>query len=335
MEQYLNIFIDDDYPYFLDKYLKTITLLRIKYVTQFCGCDYTKIYNPKFLYTRYSHSLVVAHMVWHFTHDKKETIAALLHDVGTPCFAHSIDYVFGDYMNQESSEVKITDIIKEAEELLEYLKSDGITLDELDDFEKYPILENSSPRLCADRLDGVLHTGYIWLNTNTLSEVKEVYDNMTVLINEDGKNEIGFKDLDIALKFSQMVSTYAKELQGNKDKYIMKYVSEVVKKAVKNNLITLEDLYSKKEEDIVNIFAMNIPSWKKFNEAETVIGTTSIPDNFYISFDTKKRNTIPLVRVGNKSARITDISSSARSLYDEIDNYRDYKYAYVKTIKRV
>ena len=88
MQEYLNLFIDEEYPDFLDKYLNTKTLNRLKYITQFCGCDYTELYSPLFLYTRFDHSLVVAHMTWHFTHDKFSTIEALLHDVGTPCFAH-------------------------------------------------------------------------------------------------------------------------------------------------------------------------------------------------------------------------------------------------------
>ena len=112
MNEYIKLFIDNDYPNFIDKYLTTDTLNRLKHVTQFCGCDYTKLYSPLFKYTRFDHSLVVAHMTWHFTHDKKETVMALFHDIGTPCFAHCIDYVFGDYLEQESSERNIIDIIK-------------------------------------------------------------------------------------------------------------------------------------------------------------------------------------------------------------------------------
>ena len=119
MNTYLRLFIDLYEPKFLEKYKKTKTIERLKYVTQFCGCDYTKLYNPRFLYTRYHHSLVVAHMTWHFTKNKKETIIALLHDAGTPCFAHCIDCVFGDCINQESSERKISDIIKQDKEIME------------------------------------------------------------------------------------------------------------------------------------------------------------------------------------------------------------------------
>jgi len=71
MKQYLELFIDDEYPNFIDKYLTTDTLNRLKNVTQFCGCDYTKLYSPLFKYTRFDHSLIVAHMTWHFTHNKK------------------------------------------------------------------------------------------------------------------------------------------------------------------------------------------------------------------------------------------------------------------------
>ena len=335
IDTYLNLFIDNDYPKFVDKYLHTKTLNRIKNVTQFCGCDYTKLYSPLFLYTRFDHSLVVAHMTWHFTHDKAQTIAALLHDVGTPCFAHCIDYVFGDYMNQESSEKEITDIIMQDKELMFYLNEDGVPLDYLAKLEQFPILENKSPQLCTDRLDGVLHTCYIWLHTHSLEQIKQVYDNLVVLKNEYGNPEIGFKNQEIADNFVSMVFNYAKELQGNKDKYVMKYVSEIVKLSVAQNLIILNDLYEKPEKEIVNIFANNFASWKLFEEATTLTNTEKQPNGFYISFCTKKRNTIPLVISSNKINRIIKISEKAKRIYSELEDYRDTKFAYVKSLKKV
>lgn len=335
IDNYLNLFIDNDYPNFIDKYLNTKTLNRIKNVTYFCGCDYTKLYSPLFLYTRFDHSLVVAHMTWHFTHDKIQTIAALLHDVGTPCFAHCIDYVFGDYINQESSEKEIIDVIKYDKELMSYLNEDGITLNNLTKLEKFPILENSSPQLCTDRLDGVLSTCYIWLHTHSLDQIKNVYDNLIVLTNEYGNPELGFKNQDIADCFVSMVAVYAKELQKNEDKYVMKYVSEVVKLAVAEKLITLNDLYEKQEKDIVNIFANNFSSWNLFASATTVTRTEAKPTGFYISFCAKKRNTIPLVNSSNHINRIDKVSKKAKRIYSELENYQDTKFAYVKTLKRL
>lgn len=335
MNDYLNIFIDKEYPEFLDKYLDTKTMRRLKYVTQFCGCDYTKLYSPLFLYTRFNHSLVVAHMTWHFTHDKEATIVALLHDVGTPCFAHTIDYVYGDYLNQESSERKISEMVKTDEEILSFLQEDGVSLENLDELSRYSILENKSPRLCCDRLDGILHTCYVWLHTHTLNQIKEVYDDIIILNNEDNVSEIGFNNSDIALKFCQMVRVYAKELQGNRDKYVMKYISEVVKLANKSKLISLNDLYTKKEREIVQVFKENFTSWNKFCRASKLICTDELPNNFYISFETKKRNAIPLVNTAAGAKRIAEIDEKSKEIYEDIFSYHDTKYAYVVEIEKI
>lgn len=336
MNQYLNIFIDNDYPEFIDKYLTTNTLTRLKHITQFCGCDYTKLYSPLFKYTRFDHSVVVAHMTWHFTHDKKETIMALLHDIGTPCFAHCIDYVFGDYLNQESSEKGIIEIISKDKKIQDFLKEDNLSIEDLDNYSNFYILENKSPKLCTDRLDGVLHTCYVWLHTHSLERIKEVYDNITILENEEGNPEIGFKDIKIAEKFVSMVYNYAKELQGNIDKYVMKYISEMVKLSFERKIISLEDLYAKKEEEICNIFAKNFLSWKKFNNASSLVKTDILPENrFYISFETKKRNTIPLIHTTDGDKRIIEVSNTSKNIYDELNRYKDSTYAYVEEINNL
>lgn len=333
MKEYLELFIDKEYPEFIDKYLTTNTLNRLKTVTQFCGCDYTNLYHPRFLYTRFDHSLVVAHMTWHFTHDKKETIIALLHDIGTPCFAHCIDYVFGDYVNQESSEKQLTDVLKHDNTILKYLEKDGIKLDDFENLSNYPILENKTPKLCADRLDGVLATCYTWLHTHSYNEIKEVYENCVILKNEDNLPEIGWNNREIAEKFVEMVYQYAKELQGNKDKFVMKYISEIVKIMVQKNLITLNDLYEKKEEEICNILEQNITSWKNFQKANDLVETEEEPQNtFYISFETKKRNAIPLVQTKDGVKRITESSKKAEKKYNDLKEYKAKKYAYIKDL---
>lgn len=335
VEDYIKIFVDEEYPTFIDKYLKTKTLERIKDVGQFCGCDYTKLYNIRFFYSRFDHSLVTAHITWHFTHDKLATIAALLHDVGTPVFAHTIDYVFGDFENQESSEKNICDVIKEDKELVGFLKSDGILLSDLEDLSRYPILENKSPRLCADRLDGVLHTSYIWLQKKSLEEIREVYDNIIVLTNEDGKKELGFNSGEKALKFVEMVYIYAMELQGNKDKFVMKYIADAVKKLQERNLITMEDLYTCKEKDIVKTLEENVASWHIFKDAKCLESSNEKPNCYYVSLNSKKRNVIPLVKENDKAKRIDECILEAKKIYDDYFSFRAEKYAFISDIKKV
>lgn len=329
---YLKIFIEDDFPLFLQKYLYTDTMRMLRYRSQFCGCDYTKLYSPILSYTRFNHSIIVSLINYHFTHDKKSTIASLLHDRKIPCFAHVIDYVLGDYEKQESSEEFKKDPLFQDKELLMMLKEDGIEIEELNDLSIYPILENKSPKLCADRLDGVLHTCAIWLHTHSLKDVKEIYEGLTVLDNK-GELELGFIDEKLALKFVQMVLVYAKELQSNRNKFATQYLCDVIKILIDRGLISFEDLYTKQESEILSIIS-TLPSWEKFQNTTNVISSDIKPrDSYSVSIDVKKRNVIPLVDINGNPLRINEVSEEAKRIYEEIENYHDKKYAYVRGLK--
>lgn len=131
-----------------------------------------------------------------------------------------------------------------------------------------------------------------------------------------------------------MVYNYAKELQGNTDKFVAKYISEIVKLSFKKELISIEDLYMKKEEEICSIFDKNFISWKIFKETSNLIRTDKEPNNrFYISFETKKRNALPLVHTADGDKRIIEVSNTAKNIYEELEKYKDSTYAYIKKIK--
>ena len=61
-------------------------------------------------------------IIWHFTHDRKQAIADLLHDVASPVFAHVVDFMHGDYLTQESTEDGTEMLIANSTELQAVLK---------------------------------------------------------------------------------------------------------------------------------------------------------------------------------------------------------------------
>ena len=174
MDKYLELLGFREMPEFLVKYMYTPSLLRLKNICYFCGMDYASkdIYDFKGRITRYDHSLFVALITWKLTGDRRATLAGLFHDISTPCFSHVIDYMNKDYEKQESTEEKVEEIIRSDYYLLECLKRDNILVDEIIDFKRYSIVDNERPKLCADRLDGVILTGYGWTKSITIDDIE-------------------------------------------------------------------------------------------------------------------------------------------------------------------
>lgn len=59
----------------------------------------------------------------------------------------------GDSENQESTEERTEQIIKNSKEIMSLLKRDNIKLEEVSDYHIYPIADNDTPRLSSDRFE--------------------------------------------------------------------------------------------------------------------------------------------------------------------------------------
>lgn len=333
LDKYFNILCNNDYPEFINKYLTVKELTRLKGIGQFCGCDYTKIYNIKYWYSRYDHSIACALMTWNFTKDKVQTLAALFHDLGTPVFSHSIDFMLGDTINQESSELSVKDVIIASEDIKEILNEDNIDIDSVCDLKRYTIIENKKPKLFVDRLDGVFHTVLIWLNTWSIEQIEEVYKDIVVLYNEDKEQEIGFNSKEKAEKFCDAVHLFSMALQKNENKYILSYIASATKYLIDEKIIEYNDLYKLSEKEIVGKCRENIKSFIMFERATTVINSDKEPqEEYYISLETKKRTVIPLCEVDSKSIRINQISDKVQSYIETYNNFNEPKYCYINNI---
>ncbi len=337
LKEYFIALCNNNYPSFIEKYIATKELQRLSKIGQFCGCDYTKLYNVKYWYSRLDHSVACALITWNFTKDKKQTIAALLHDLGTPSFSHCIDYLLGDAVTQESSEEDINNIINNSKEIKSNLLKDNITVEEVSDIKKYTILENKKPKICADRLEGILHSVLIWLNIWPLDKVKEIYNNIIVLKNEDNENELGFKDICSAEKFYKAAYEYSMALQQNKDKYTMQFISDILKSCINKKTLTMKDLYILSEFEIINIIKKDKElnsKWDIFINSNKLIKTNEEPkDVYFVSVEAKKRYVIPLCIYKNKNIRANECSPDMNKLLQSYLNYKDTKYCYIPEIK--
>ena len=242
-------------PTFLDKYLTVPSLVRLKNIGYFCGMDYASkdIYDFAEYISRFDHSLTVALLTYKYTQDKKATIAALFHDVATPCFAHVIDYMNKDYATQESTEEYTEKVILNDKELLKNLKEDNIGVEEIIDFKKYSIVDLDRPKLCADRVDGIILTSIGWTKTMDTNTLLSILNHLEVYLNEDSKLELGFNDSTIGLKVLELNNLIDIEAHSNYDNYMMELLANITRMAIDDNIVKYDDLYYLKEDELFTI----------------------------------------------------------------------------------
>jgi len=254
-------------PEFLTEAANTEAMQRLKQVGMNCGCEYTSF--PRFKnieqYSRFDHSVGAALVVWHFTRDKAQALSGLFHDISTPTFAHVIDFLLGDHMTQEATENDTAKVIENSRELCKILADYGISTDGVSDYHRYPVADNDSPRLSADRLEYSLGN-MLNYGIRGFEEIESYYRDLTLMENEDGEEEIAFKSLCIAADFAKGALECSKIYVSDEDRYSMQILAELVGDAVKCGVLNKADLNGTEPELIKKLCADEAFSrrWQSF-----------------------------------------------------------------------
>lgn len=242
-------------PEFLNKYLTLPSLNRLKDVGYFCGMDYasSNIYNFKEYISRYMHSLSTSLLVYYLTKDKRYTLQALFHDISTPVFSHVIDYMNKDYIYQETTEEFTELILKSDKKLLEYLELDKIPLDNLVNFKFSTIVDSPRPKMCADRLDGIILNGSYWTKTLNKKDIFNIIKSTELYINEESIPEIGFNNITAYNKVVETNDLTNIEMHSNYDNYMMELLANITRYLINKEYIKYEDLYFLTENKIFKL----------------------------------------------------------------------------------
>lgn len=242
-------------PEFLNKYLTLSSLNRLKEVGYFCGMDYasSNIYNFKEYISRYMHSLSTSLLVYYLTKDKRCTLQALFHDISTPVFSHVIDYMNKDYIYQETTEEFTELILKSDKKLLEYLELDKIPLDNLVNFKFSTIVDSPRPKMCADRLDGIILNGSYWTKTLNEKDILNIIKSTELYINEESIPEIGFNNITAYNKVVETNDLTNIEMHSNYDNYMMELLANITRYLINKEYIKYEDLYFLTENKIFKL----------------------------------------------------------------------------------
>lgn len=320
--------LEPTFPNWLNDYINTKELLHQQYISVTCGTIYSNLFESNTFYSSLDHSIGVALIIWHFTHDKKQTLSGLFHDIATPAFKHCVDFLNGDYMNQESTEELTTEIIKNSKEIMKLLERDNIKLEEVDNYHLYPIADNDTPKLSADRLEYSLSNGLITYNLVEAQTIEKMYNDITIKCNEENTPELGFNTKEITLSFLEMTSKLSIIYREDRTRYSMQFIADILLKLSEEGKITKEDLYKIKEQDIIQMIELS-----KYSEAfkawqnATYVKTSDIkPENVYcVNHGAKIRYIDPLLN----NERLSKINDTASKILKKNLSYNMNKYVYL------
>ena len=296
IKEYFKV-LEPNFPEWLNEYIDTKELLIQQYISITCGTIYSDLFESDFFFSTLDHSVAVALIVWHFTHDKKQTLSGLFHDIATPVFKHCVDFLNGDYMTQESTEDLTTNKIKNSKEISALLERDKINVAEVDNYHLYPIADNDTPKLSADRLEYSLSNALFTYRMLNHDSIKEIYDDIEIQLNEENEIELGFKTKRIARNFVKVTSRLSIIYREDRTRYSMQLLADILKRLSNENKICKKDLYELKESDIINIIEnskynniFNI--WK--NAKKVKISKEEPKNVYYVHHGAKVRYIDPL-----------------------------------------
>lgn len=320
--------LEPDFPEWLNEYIDTKELISQQYISITCGTIYSDLFESNFFFSSLDHSVAVALIVWHFTHDKKQTLSGLFHDIATPVFKHCVDFLNGDYMAQESTEDLTTEIIKNSKEIMALLKRDKINIEEVDNYHLYPIADNDTPKLSADRLEYSLSNALFTYKLLDFESIKEIYDDIEIQLNEENEIELGFRTKKMARNFVKVTSRLSVIYREDRTRYSMQLLADILKRLSNENKISKKDLYELKESEVINIIEnsrynniFNI--WK--NAKKVKISKEEPKNVYYVHHGAKIRYIDPLFN----GKRISECCKIANKLIENNLSYDMNNYVYL------
>ena len=283
----------DEIPRFLAEFSETPPMQRLKSVGMNCGCEYTSF--PRFSgirpYSRFDHSVGVALIVWHFTGNMEQALAGLFHDVTTPVFAHVVDFLNGDHMRQESTEAGVAECLAASKEVCELLRKYGISIEQVSDYHIYPIADNDSPALSADRLEYTM--GNLWnYGFANLNEIRSAYEDLAVGRDEMGEMELVFRTPEAASWFAKSALKTSRVYIADEDRFAMQALADLLRRAMERNVVQYLDLWTTENEVLMrlNMDPLCRAEWETFRGYKRIVCHEEKPEEEYaVRIGAKKR----------------------------------------------
>jgi hypothetical protein len=192
-------------------------------------------------FSRFDHSVGAMLLVRRLGATVEEQIAALLHDISHTAFSHVIDFVFDDHTGQSYHEEKKVEVVANSD-IPEIMNRYDMDWRDFMDEDRFPLLEQPSPALCADRLDYFLRD-LEFLKLANRDEIRAVIDSLKVV-----DRRVAVSNIDAArwLAYTFIEADRA-SWSSFREVGLYQLTAEAIKVARQNGLIGEADLWGSDE----------------------------------------------------------------------------------------
>lgn len=295
---------------------------RLKRINQYGADEYLRP-KKKYAYNRFDHSIGVYQILKQHGASRQEQVAGLLHDASHTVFSHTTDFLFMGGMNKGAYQDTIHHEFLEKYGAKEILERYGLTVsDIIPHLAHFRMLEQSSPALCADRIEYIIHAGDL---ENILSpeEIKEIHQSLHF---KDG--DWYFDDVNMAEKFAnisldQTVKTWGSPQAVLTPQLIGKAIAHLLETKIISrddihynlNDQQLWDLLDKSKDPIVQELVTHA---KEIDTRFRLLTDTDIKQNIpHEILHTKFRGVDPFVRINGQNHLLTTLSPSYNKAYND------------------
>lgn len=327
---------NDEMPDSIEELVNIPEVARLGGVSANCGVDYCKLSPYKFFYSKLDHDISIALIMAKFGQDIKSVTTGLLHDISMSAFSHTYCFMKEDYRLETSiTKNNNFDAIVSSENLFDFFIKNQISIMDIYDSTKYPLISNFTPKLSADRLAYIMENG-LNLSLKSIDQIANMYHDLTVENNENFNNEFTFQTVSLAEEFCLLSIEVGKVFNSYEQKLAMQFLADNLQLMIKRGIITEEDLFKYQDKVIIDM-ALNskyndvIKNWYRFFNLNKVYTSFNKPiDKYSCQIISKRRYVDPLVRTSRGLIRISKISRKCKNaIYDFLVNNTDI-YAYIE-----
>lgn len=227
----------------LEALIKSKPVQRLKGIHQ-GGASY--LVNSAWNGTRYEHSIGTMLLIRLLGGSIEEQIAGLLHDVSHTAFSHVVDFALG--LEAEDYHEVIYEELILSSDISMLLEDAGYNVhDLLFNESRWTILEQSAPKLCADRVDYTLRDQFK-CGVISVEDIQNFLKELTIHQGEIVMTSLVGAEWFVEVYYKEVIDYFMHPLNV----YAYHNLSQAIQKALACEDLQLSDLL-KNDEDVLNL----------------------------------------------------------------------------------